>query len=64
MTKFSYIQFFYQTRLCRGNAIVKMLYRSSKKIIKDSRMLVHKKASDFVLSFCPKFVAVQAGVYC
>jgi len=49
MTKFSYSQFFYETRLYRGNAIVKMLYSSSKKIIRDSRMLVDKKASDFVL---------------
>jgi len=61
MTKFSYIQFFYETRLCCGNAIVKMLYSTSKKIIRHSRMLVHKKASDFVLSFCPKIFAGRQG---
>jgi len=61
MTKFSYIQFFYETRLYRGNAVVKILYSSSKKIIRDSRMLVDKKASDFVLSFCPKIVADRQG---
>jgi len=61
MTKFSNIQFFYETRLYRGNAIVKMLYSSSKKIIRDSRLLVDKKASDFMLSFCQKIVAGRQG---
>ena len=38
-----------------------MLYSSSKKIVRDSRMLVDKKASDFVLRFCPKIVAGRQG---
>ena len=64
MTKFSYIQFFYETRLYRGNAIVKMLYSSSKKIIRDSRMLADKKASDFLLSwtFDKKLLLAGRGV--
>jgi len=50
MTKFSYIQFLYETRLYRGNAILEILYSKLKKIIGDSRILVDEKASDFVLS--------------
>jgi len=51
MTKFSYIQFLYEIRLYRGNAILEMLYSRLKKIIRDSRVLVDKKESDFVLSW-------------
>jgi len=37
-------------RLYRGNPILEMLYGRLKKIIRDSRVLVDKKESDFVLS--------------
>ena len=50
MTKFSYINFLYEIRLYDGNTILEMLYSRLKKIIRDSRVLVDKKESDFVLS--------------
>jgi len=43
--------FLYETRLYRDNAILEILYSELKKIIRDSRILVDKKASDFVLSW-------------
>jgi len=51
--------FLCETRPYRGNAILEILYSRLKKIIRESRMLVDKKASDFVLSwpFVQKFVA-------
>ena len=51
MTKFSSIQFLYETLLYRGNAILEILYSKLKKIIRDSRILADKKASDFLLSW-------------
>jgi len=64
MTKFSYIQFLYETRLYRGNAILEILYSKLKKIIGDSRILVDEKASDFVLSwtFVQKLLLACKGV--
>ena len=44
------VNFLYETRLCRGNAILEILYSKLKKIIRDSRILADKKASDFLLS--------------
>jgi len=41
----------YEIRLYRGNAILEMLYSKVKKIIRDSKVLVDKKESDFVLSW-------------
>ena len=43
--------FLYETRLYRGNAVLGILYSRLKKIIRDNRMLVDKKSSDFVLSW-------------
>ena len=65
MTKFSaYIQFLYETQLCRGNAILKILYSRLKKIIRDSRMLADKKATDLLLSwtFVQKLLLAGRGV--
>jgi len=45
------LNFLYETRVYRGNAILEILYRRLKKIIRDSRILVDKKASDFLLSW-------------
>jgi len=42
--------FLYETRLYHGNAILDILYSRLKTIIGDSRILVHRKASDFLLS--------------
>jgi len=51
MTNFcSSIQLLYETRLCRGNAILEVLYSRLTKFIRDSRIWVDRKASDFVLS--------------
>ena len=43
--------FLYETRLYRSNAILEILCSRLKKIVRDSRILVDKKASDFVLSW-------------
>jgi len=43
--------FLHVTRVYRGNAILEILYSRLKKIVRDSRILVDKKASDFVLSW-------------
>ena len=43
--------FLYEIQLYGGNAILEMLYSRLKKIIRDSRVLVDKKESDFVLSW-------------
>jgi len=42
--------FLYETRLYRGNEILQILYSRLKKIIRDSRILVARKASYSVLS--------------
>jgi len=54
----------YETPLYRGNAILDILYSRLKKIIRDSRILVDEKASDFVLSwtFVQKLLVVGRGV--
>jgi len=64
MTKLSSIQFLYETRLYRGNKILEMLCSRLKKIIKDSRILVARKASYFVLSwtFVQKLLLAGRGV--
>jgi len=41
--------FLYETRLYRGKTDLKILYSRLKKLIRDSRILVVTKASDFVL---------------
>jgi len=50
MTKFSSIQFFYETPLYCGKEILEIPYSRLKNIIRDSRIMVDKKVSDFVLS--------------
>jgi len=54
--------FLYETRLYRGNAILKILYRRLEKIVRDSRILVDEKASDFVLSWTFVQNLLLAGV--
>jgi len=58
------LNFLYETRLYRGNATLDILYRKLKKSIRDSRILVDEKASDFVLSwtFVQKLLLAGRGV--
>ena len=65
MTKFSPIQFFYETRLYRGNAISEILCSRLKKIIRDSKLLVVKKhLVSCWAELLSKSRCWQAGMYC